>query len=258
MDKKVALILTAVLGTAVLVGGCKTSPQKMPKPTAKKTTEAVPKTTQTKTYSASVKAGAKLYVQYACIRCHGPNGTGKIPNPVLGGNIPPLNHAPFSGSGGKTSIVSILTNGIILTNGASTGVINMPAWNGILTTTQLNQLADYIEVGTPNQKVAILPATTGKQIYTAYACVKCHGDYGKGGVKNVGAPKGFGDNFVPTLSAAKYAKDPTGYHDAIMKGSIIHDGFPQGANHTLLMPAWGHILSNAQFTALLNYLKTGH
>lgn len=260
MKKAGILILSAVLGTAVLVGGCgaSPSPKKTAQQVAKKTKQVVKKTSQTKTYSASVKSGANLYVQYACIKCHGPNGTGGVGNPLLGQPIPALNHTTLTGSGGKTTILGFLTNGIILTGGQSTGVINMPSWNGILTTKQMNDLADYIQAGTPDLKVQPLPESTGPEIFRAYACNKCHGEYGKGGVVNVGAPRGFGDHYVPTLSAANYAKDTTDYHDILTKGSIIHDGFPQGAPKTLLMPAWGHILSNTKLTTLLSYLRNGH
>ena len=258
---KTTWFLGTLLGAA-LITGCTASPsprggsRQGPKTRSvvHRTKSASPKP---KAVSASVKAGARLFVQFACDKCHGAHGMGGIGNPVLRAAIPPLQHTNFSGLGGKTAIIGILQNGIILTNGQNTGVVNMPAWNGILTTKQMGELADYIEAGTPDLPVKPLPTATGPELYVAYACEKCHGAYGRGGVVNVGSPVGSGHHLVPTLTADNFAKDPSGYRNALWLGVIIHEGYPEGKIGALLMPAWGQIIPNRQETRLLAYLQNG-
>ncbi len=189
-----AWLAVAAAGALALVVGC--GPSKAPAPSA------APKV------SAADKAGAKLFVEYACVHCHGVRGNGgvqpnngKTPPPpltgvtaamvkqYLGKSLPPSQHILS-----MSSTVSGLA--------VNDGTLNMPYWYPFLSSKQVDELATYIADGLPKVPGVSdqpLPAKTGKEIYASFACVKCHGPYDSGHNVNPGAIKGHGDHFIPTL-----------------------------------------------------------
>ncbi|CAB1130040.1 conserved exported protein of unknown function [Candidatus Hydrogenisulfobacillus filiaventi] len=259
--------------------------------------QAAPKPKPKPHYSAQVTAGARLYVQYACVQCHGVRGAG---NATLADGsptgAPPLKGVPASmvaqylgqGPVALHVVTASTANGAAVNNGS----INMPYWDGVLSSSQVQDLAAYIAAGLP--KVPGVPdhpptATTGPEIYQAYACFACHGPYNTGRVVNPGATSP-GDHYVPILgpNGKRFAKAVAawdkpfktraanpGYfkynptitassvtgkqflEDKLLLGSIIHDGVAGGAPNALLMPAWGRFLSPTQLHVLLTYLRTG-
>lgn len=218
------------------------------------------------TYSAAVRHGGELYVEYACIRCHGPEGRGGVPDPVEGTMVPTL--VGFN-SHDTRLIMSFFKSEapghfyIAPSNGVENGWINMPNWGAILTDGQMNDLASYIEAGLPDLGVKPLPARTGPEIFRAFACIKCHGKLDVGGIVDPVYPPSSGDHLVPTLGPSQYpgrakTDGPNVYRDILMNGSIPHHNIPTGYPGTLFMPAWGHILTPTQLRTILNYIQYGH
>ncbi len=245
MKIKKALLGILLVGAVVTLAACgktlSTSSSSSNKPSAQATS-----------FSPDVKAGGQIFVDYSCVKCHNYQGKGGIIDPVRNKAIPALKAKEAK------SLKSILTNGIIVSKGKENGWINMPNWRGILSDQQINQLTAYFKAGLPNIGAKPLPDTTGPEIYTAYACVKCHGDYGKGGIVDQVYPASSGDHFVPTLDQGGYAKDNgVKYAKKLMNGSIPHHGVATGYPGTLFMPAWGQLMNKTQLQAIENYLKTG-
>ena len=60
------------------------------------------------------------------------------------------------------------------------GVINMPSWTGVVNDAQASAIAAYILAGFPQVSGVAYDANpaTAADIYTAYACITCHGQVG--------------------------------------------------------------------------------
>ncbi|MDA8146217.1 MAG: c-type cytochrome [Thermaerobacter sp.] len=280
-----AWLAVAAAGALALVAGC--GPSKAPAPSA------APKV------SAADQAGAKLYVEYACVWCHGVRGDGKatLANGKATG-APPLSGTPadtvkqylgksLPPSQGHILSMSSTVSGLAVND----GTINMPYWYPFLSSKQTDELATYIADGLPKVPGVSgkpMAATTGKEIYASFACVKCHGQFDVGGVVNPGAIKGHGDHLIPTLGPKGLAKaiakwnapfktkaaNP-GYYkynptittasvtgkqfieNKLLLGSIIHDGVIGGAPGAIFMPAWGQLMTPTQLNTIVQYLKTG-
>ena len=89
-----AVVLVAALAVAVVgAAGCAS----LATPEAPGSGSPTPGATGGGTVAVSqqVKDGAQLYVDFACVRCHAPDGVGGIPNRLNKGGddtIPPLNN----------------------------------------------------------------------------------------------------------------------------------------------------------------------
>jgi len=276
------LILGGCLITVVVLTGCGTtqSPSSNQPSTSSQT-------------SAADQAGAKLYVDYACVQCHGVRGVGGVNRttdgkqsgaPAFNKGVTAATVTKYLGQGPVSlHIVSPKDNKGVL---VADGTINMPYYVGVLNSDQVQNLATYIADGLPaipSYSGQALPATTGPEIYASYACEQCHGDLNVGGHPNQYAPsksdqtvpplgpkadwaQKWNDNTFKKVSASFKEEYPsvtsstmTGEQLAevrIMDGSVIGSA-TGGAPNTLLMPALGQLMSKQQMTVLLNYLHTG-
>jgi mono/diheme cytochrome c family protein len=203
--------------------------------------------------SAQVKEGAELYVAFACIRCHAPDGTGGIPNRLnVGGDdtIPPLNNAyraPDEQFKAAPAITQVIFAGSILST--KPGVINMPDWTGVINAAQANAIAAYILAGFPHTGVAYDPnPATASDIYSAYACIQCHGQVGGKGAPNPNTA----DKVVPTLRNPNDNVSQAEMRTTIMDGSI-----PAPGKDVIFMPAWGQIMAIDQVNTILPYIQDG-
>ncbi|MHB9146111.1 MAG: c-type cytochrome [Symbiobacteriia bacterium] len=243
------LFATALI-ISLAVAGCGKKAQPNP-PTGQAPTTPTPGPTPTPAVSAAVTDGGKVYYSYACVYCHAAGGKGGVPNPNNQGGdatIPPLSGSDFQSEYGSDQVVaSMIKAGSILSDGKA---VSMPAWNGIINDQQMSNLIAYIRAGLPEAGNQLLPATNGQEIYAAYACDKCHGQIGKGGIPNVAATQ---DKTIPAIGT-------TGFHgefntkDKITKvitdGSIIEKGKPG----VVFMPRWGGILKPEQITTETDWL----
>lgn len=282
------LILGGCLITAVVLAGCGTT-----QPPASNQTPAPTQTSATTQTSAADQAGAKLYVDYGCVQCHGVRGVGGVNRTTDGkpSGAPALNNGltasvvtQYLGQGPISQhIVSPKdSKGVLVAD----GTINMPYYVGVLNSDKVKNLATYITDKLPaisGYSGQPLPATTGPEIYASYACEQCHGDFNVGGHPNQYAPSK-DDQIVPVLgpkadwapkwSDNTYRKVSANFKEEypsitsatmtgqqmvqarIMEGSVI-GSTTGGAPNTLLMPALGQLMSTQQMTTLLNYLHTG-
>jgi mono/diheme cytochrome c family protein len=89
-------------------------------------------------------AGAALYVRNGCINCHGPNGLGGVPNPLSPDKtIPPLSGSVFRHEfNTDKKIEDVIRSGSVI---GRAPIVSMPHWGGILSGTQLRELAAYLK-----------------------------------------------------------------------------------------------------------------
>ena len=289
MKQKIKLLILGVcLIIAVILNGCSTT-----QPPASNQPSTSPQTSPTTQTSAADQAGAKLYVDYACVQCHGVRGADNVNRTTDGkpSGAPALNQGTTAATvtqylGKSAASLHIVSpkdsKGVLIAD----GTINMPYYVGVLNSDQVKNLATYIADKFPvisGYSGQPLPATTGPEIYTSYGCEECHGTLNVGGHSNQYAPTKddqtvpilgpkadwapkWKDNTYRTVSATFKEEYPsvttptiTGEQFAeakIMDGSIIGSK-TGGAPNTLLMPAFGQLMTKQQMTTLLNYLHTG-
>jgi cbb3-type cytochrome c oxidase subunit III len=195
-----------------------------------------------------VAAGAHAFVQFACAQCHGLDGRGGV-SP----DVPSLTAA------GKALTVAQLTHIIDHGLGESANPTKpyMPVWGAVISKRQVSELVAYIRAGLPTVADATpvaVPrdqgeAVAGAALYVRDGCINCHGPNGLGGVPNPLSP----DKTIPPLSGADFRTEfntDKKIEDVIVSGSVI------GRAPIVSMPHWGGILSQADLTALVAYLKT--
>jgi mono/diheme cytochrome c family protein len=198
--------------------------------------------------SALVAEGAHDFNQFACSQCHGPNGQGGVSQAV-----PPLKTVGRAMSGAE--LRQIIDHG--LGESANPKQPYMPVWGQVISARQVSALVAYLHAGLPpvagatSQPVQTDQGTAveGAQLYVRYGCINCHGPNGLGGVPNPQSP----DKTIPPLSGADFFKEfntDGKITDVIRSGSVI------GRAPIVSMPHWGGILSDAQLTALVAYIKT--
>ncbi len=195
-----------------------------------------------------VAAGAHAFVQFACVQCHGEGGQGGVSPDV-----------PALTSAGSTLTVAQLTD--IINHGlgesANPKKPYMPVWGAVISTRQVGELVSYIRAGLPSVPSATPPvvptdqgpAVAGSVLYVRDGCINCHGPNGLGGVPNPQSP----DKTIPPLTGGDFRGE---FNTDQKIEEIIRTGSVIGRAPIVSMPHWGGILSDADLTALVAYLKT--
>jgi cbb3-type cytochrome c oxidase subunit III len=202
-------------------------------------------------YSVEVARGAELYVSYACVQCHGLSGRGRKLIPTSG---PSLVSADFKKAFPRqpdvdATLVQMIRNGAILEGNRAA---SMPAWNGILTDDGMANIVAYIRSGLPDLQIPISKASTGEEAFRAFACVKCHGELGKGGNINQAAATSE-HRIIPTLGGESFRKR-LGSKGEVRK-VLLHGRLVEGGRlGVVYMPAWGRIGTADQIEQLANYI----
>jgi cbb3-type cytochrome c oxidase subunit III len=237
----VAYVIAAVV--LVVVSGCGSA-----KTVTRTVTAPAPGPPPGQRVNEKVAAGAHDFVQFACVKCHGDRGRGGV-SPA----VPALTDA------GRQLTVSQLKTIIDKGLGESKNPSQpyMPVWGEVISARQVSDLVAYLRAGLPSVGGATSPtvptdqgdAVQGGALYVAYGCINCHGPNGLGGVPNPQSP----DKTIPSLSGADFFKEfntDKKIKDVIRSGSVL------GRAPIVSMPHWGGILSDAQLTALVAYIKT--
>ena len=253
--RREARILPAVMGAgialAIAVGAVAYAAGHYGERTKTVTTQAAgPSTTAAANpkVSPAVAAGAHIFVQFGCVQCHGPQGSGGV-DPAV----------PALKTVGNALTVAQLTHIIDHGLGASANPKQpyMPVWGEVISKTQVSNLVAYIRAGLPavsdTQPVSVPQgqgaAVAGAALYVRYGCVNCHGPNGLGGVPNPLSA----DKTIPPLSGQGFRHDfPTDKAIA----AVIRSGSVIGRAPIVSMPHWGGIIPNEQLRALAAYLKT--
>lgn len=174
-----------------------------------------------KNYLVSADYGAEVYRQN-CSSCHGPDGR----KPLEG--VPTLNHARVLAVAQEDYYLDIISHGRKGTQ--------MPAWETILTPTQIRSLVSYIRswAQTSEEKKELFAGNTshGKALYRGN-CMACHGNNGKGGIG-------------VSLNSPSFL--------AMASDWFLRDTIKVGRKHTA-MPA-GFAFTDEEVNDLLSYIKS--
>ena len=200
------------------------------------------------TIDPHVASGGHLFVQFACVQCHGNLGQGGV-SPA----VPKLTNVGKQLTAAQ--LRQIINKG--LGESANPKQPYMPVWGAVISDTQVSDLVSYIRAGLPAVPTATPPeipqgqglAVEGSTLYVTYGCVNCHGPNGLGGVPNPQSP----DKSIPPLSGQDFRKEfntDAKIIDVIRSGSVI------GGSQIVSMPHWGGIISPQRLQALAEYLKT--
>jgi mono/diheme cytochrome c family protein len=251
-------VLGLALGLSVVVAVVAVGCASLATPEAPGTAAPAATSTAPPAASQQFKDGATLYVQFACVRCHGADGVGGIPNRLnVGGDdtIPPLNNVyrdkteQFTN---QVAITQVLMEGAVVSK--KPGVINMPSWKGMMTPAQADAIAGYILAGFPHVGPPVdFDVAKPSDIYTAYACILCHGQVGPNASPSPAPNPLSADKAVPWLRNPGDAASLQEFLGFIMNGSVT----APGKKGELLMPAWGQIMSTQQVRAILRYIQDG-
>ncbi len=201
--------------------------------------------------SAEVAKGAWLYVDYACIQCHGLGGRG---GSLLHASGPSLISVDFKKAFPRdpkfdAALVSMIRNGSIIEDGRAA---SMPAWNGILSDEDMQNIVAYIRAGLPDMGVPVPQTRTGEEIYKSFACVKCHGEIGTGGIRNAAAVTSE-HKIIPALGGQDFRKQLSSVEKLrkiILNGKLVEHGRPG----VVYMPAWGKIGTADQIEKVIQYI----
>jgi len=198
--------------------------------------------------SPQVAAGAHTFVQFACVECHGPQGSGGV-DPA----VPALKTAGQSLT--VPQLKHIIDHG--LGESANPTQPYMPVWGEVISKTQVANLVAYIRAGLPPvadaQPVSVPAgqgaAVAGAALYVRYGCINCHGPNGLGGVPNPLSQ----DTVIPVLSGQAFRHQ---FNTDAKIAAVIRSGSVIGKAPIVSMPHWGGILSDQQIAELIAYLKT--
>lgn len=249
-------ILPAVIGAgialAIAIGAVAYAAGHYGEQTKTVTTQALTPTTSAATsypkVSPQVDAGAHTFIQFSCVECHGPQGSGGV-DPAV----------PALKTIGRSLTVAQLTH--IINHGlgesANPKQPYMPVWGEVISKTQVANLVSYIRAGLPpvadTQPVSVPAgqggAVAGAALYVRDGCINCHGPNGLGGVPNPLSP----DKTIPVLSGQGFRHQ---FNTDAKIAAVIRSGSVIGRAPIVSMPHWGGILSNQQISELIAYLKT--
>ncbi len=195
-----------------------------------------------------VAAGGHVFVQFACSRCHGPQGQGGVSQYVptlskVGRQLTPA------------QLRKIIDHG--LGESANPTRPYMPVWGAVISTRQVGELVAYIRAGLPQVATATPPevpsgqgaAVAGSVLYVRDGCINCHGPSGLGGVPNPQSP----DKSIPSLSGQDFR---TQFNTDAKIIAVIRTGSVIGRAPIVSMPHWGGIIPAAELQALVAYTKT--
>ena len=195
-----------------------------------------------------VAMGAHLFTQFACSACHGEQGKGGVST-----DVPALTGVGTAFT--VAQLTDIINHG--LGESANPNKPYMPVWGPVISTTQVNDLVEYLQAGLPKvadtEPVAVPAsqgaAVAGAALYVKYGCINCHGPSGLGGVPNPESE----DKAIPPLSGQDFRGE---FNTDEKIKSMIRSGSVLGKPPITSMPHWGGVISEENLNNLVAYLKT--
>ncbi|WP_144185998.1 cytochrome-c oxidase, cbb3-type subunit III [Elioraea rosea] len=177
---------------------------------------------------AYAMAGGRVAFADNCAGCHGAGGQGAR------GGFPALVDDDWIWGGSLEAIQQTIVHGIRNTQDADARLSQMPAYAGVLTRPQINDVAEHV-LSLSGRSTDAAAAGRGAAVY-AENCVACHGERGEG-VRDVGGP---------ALADAIWLYGGT-------KAEVV----AQITNPRMgVMPAWGGRLDEATIRMLTVYVHT--
>lgn len=216
--------------------------------------------------------GQKIADRFGCFACHGPNGTGGVPNPgSKEGKVP-----AFQGGAlmmfvdTNDEIREYVLDGMPARKRANPEYVSqmerqalrMPAFRGYLSERELDDLLAYVDAASglvqPSEEVAV----KGMELAYENGCFACHNVMGSGGFLNPGSFKGY----IPGWWGSDFAELVTGEEELrewIEKGELKRLTSHPIAHYfvewqRVKMPKFEKFLKPQEIDALVSYVRWVH
>jgi mono/diheme cytochrome c family protein len=216
-----------------------------------------------------VQRGWEVAAAKGCFTCHGPGGVRGMANPGHADEEVP----PWSG-GLVTMYVQSepelrewildglpqrIRNDPQLMKQREKAVIEMPAWRGLISESELTDLVAYVKAASDFETPQDEKADEGRKVAERMGCFNCHGPQGRGAAPNALAFKGYippwdGPDFV------ELARDDAEAREWILDGASKRvAGSATGRffleRQPIKMPAYRGHLTDAEVDRLLDYIR---
>ena len=213
--------------------------------------------------------GAQVAVRLGCFGCHGPGGSGGMPNPGSEeGTVPAFTQ--------RTQMMYVRNADDLreyVLDGSPTrkredpeyrvrmeaAALRMPAYRGRVSPREVEDLVAFLRAASD----LIIPgeplAARGAELATQLGCFACHGPLGAGGVQNPASFKGY----IPAFWGSDF--DDLVQTDEELRRWIAEGQIPRIAEHpigrywfrwqTIKMPAYRLFVSSEDIDALMAYVR---
>ena len=219
--------------------------------------------------SNPVSRGARLAARMGCLACHGPAGSGGLPDPGLGEEVPAWDGGvAMMYVEGADEVRQFIRDGTSVKRAHSESAqerrtraaIRMPAYRDRLSAAEVEDLTAYVLAVARLDPIKDPVAARGRDLVAKYRCVSCHGVEGSGGVENPGSFKGY----VPGWRGADFRElvwNDAELKDWILTGSIHRlEGNPLARfflrRQRLKMPAYAKSLAADETEAIAAYVRS--
>jgi mono/diheme cytochrome c family protein len=213
--------------------------------------------------------GRQLAAQFGCFNCHGPGGTGGVPNPgSKTGEVPSFHEGTLMMyAHSDQDLREYILDGAPATKLAraeykaeqEAQALRMPAFRAEVTARQVDDLVAYLRASSGLLEPLDDPAAKGVEIALANGCFDCHGAMGIGGMPNPGSLKGY----IPGFGGEDYHELVR--NDDELRGWIAEGGIPRLRDDQLAsyflerqriqMPAFKDHLKPEEIDALIAYVR---
>lgn len=217
-----------------------------------------------------VQRGSALAHQFGCFACHGPGGTGGVPNPGSEeGEVPSWD--------GGTPMMYVENDGEIRewildgaprrlrearvrekTSGDTRPLLAMPAYRGRISDGELEDLVAYFRAVAEWKGPEDPAARHGLEVARKLGCFGCHGPGGLAGAPNPGSLKGY----IPPWQGEDFedlVRDDGELRQWILEGKIDRLEANPAARHfsdrqVIRMPAYRGVLKEGELEGLVAYI----
>ena len=215
-----------------------------------------------------VQRGYQVASEKGCFTCHGPGGLKGAPNPGHGlGDVPTFTGGILTMyAETEEEIREWILDGITRKLAADskqvklreTATVEMPAWRGLVTSRELEDMVAYIKAVSDFEKPQDEPALEGRNLARKLGCFGCHGPQGRGSMPNVRAFKGY----IPSWDGSDFlelAKNDEEIREWILDGTTRRFAESSLARFFLSrqpikMPAYRDQVSKAELDRLVDYI----
>jgi mono/diheme cytochrome c family protein len=213
--------------------------------------------------------GRALAIELGCFNCHGPGGTGGVPNPGSEyENVPSFHQGTImmfakNDQDLREYILDGAPHSKLGTNSyeqkMSAQAMRMPAYRNVVNEDQVDDMIAYLRSVSELLYPPAGSAEDGAELAYEMGCFSCHGAMGSGGLANPGSLKGYIPGFYGP-DFAELVRDDTELRSWIEEGGIprLNDD-PLATffieRQRIQMPAYKEHLSTEQVDELVAYIR---